>query len=1091
MSSIHPGYLRYPTLHGELIAFACEDDLWLAPAEGGRAWRLTAGVAEASHPRFSPDGTQLAFVGREEGASEVYVMPAEGGPARRLTYQAALCGVAGWWPDGSEIVYASDADRPFRVDRWLYAVSPGGGLPRRLSWGPATTVSFGAGGGVVLGRNTGDPARWKRYRGGTAGDLWIDPSGAGEFRRLVALEGNLASPCWLGDRIYFLSDHEGVGNVYSCTPDGEDVARHTDHEDFYARNLTSDGRRLIYHCGGDLYLLDPGWEQPRKVAVRLGSTLTQRSRRFVPAGRYLDSATLTPDGSGLAITSRGKAFSLNNWDGPVRQHGQPDGVRYRLLTWLNDGQQLIGAAADDGPEEHLVIVTADGSAPERRLESLDLGRTTGLEVSPRGALVATANHRNELHLVDLGAAQPAARRIDRSPFGRIDGLAWSPDGRWLAYSFPDSSQTRAIKLCRVEDGETVFATRPVLRDYGPAFDPEGKYLYFLSLREFNPVYDALQFDLSFPAGARPYAIALRRDVPSPFLPAAIAPEKPADKAEGAAENEATGTEKKEGEPAPIEIDLEGIERRLVAFPVREGLYGKIAGVKGKALYTVYPVEGALGRGWYDLVPAARATLQAYDFGQQKEDALVVGISDFWLSRDSSMLLYRAGERLRLVKAGEKPPEPPGQDPNAPGKATGWLDLERVKVSVRPDFEWRQMFREAWRLQRDHFWVEDMSGLDWNAIYDRYLPLVDRVTTRSELSDLFWELHGELGTSHAYEMGGEYRSGPNYRQGLLGVDWSYDEQAQAYRVAGIVQGDPWSPAATSSLIRPGVALAVGDLVLAINGQPIERASGPGALLVNQADQEVLLTVRRGDEGPRTVTVKALGDEKAARYRDWVESKRKAVHAATDGRVGYLHVPDMGPWGFAEFHRGFLVEHEREALIVDVRYNGGGHVSGLLLQKLARRRLGYDFPRWGAPMPYPAEAPRGPLLALTNEQAGSDGDIFSHTFKLLGLGPLLGKRTWGGVIGIAPSHPLADGTVTTQPEYSFHFNDVGWGVENYGAQPDIEVDNRPQDYAAGVDAQLELAIATALDLLVKQPADRPQPMERRRFSPPRLGPRRVGG
>jgi tricorn protease len=671
--------LRYPTLCDDLIAFACEDDLWLVPAEGGRAWRLTAGVAEASHPRFSPDGKQIAFVGREEGTAEVYVMPTDGGPARRLTYQAALCSVAGWWPDGSEILYASDADRPFRVDRWLYAVRPGGGLPRRLNWGPATTISFGPSGGVVLGRNTGDPARWKRYRGGTAGDLWIDPTGEGEFRRLVALEGNLASPCWLGERVYFLSDHEGIGNVYSCTPDGEDVTRHTDHEDFYARNLTTDGRRLVYHCGGDLYLLDPGWEQPRRVAVQLGSSQTQRSRRFASAGRYLDSATLTADGGGLAITTRGKAFSLNNWDGPVRQHGQPDGVRYRLLSWLNDGQRLIGAAADDGPEEHLVVVTADGSAPEQRLETLNLGRTTGLEVAPHGTLVATANHRNELHLVDLGGEAPSARRIDRSAFGRIDGLVWSPDGRWLAYSFPDSVQTSAIKLCRVEDGEAFAATRPVLRDYGPAFDPEGKYLYFLSLREFNPVYDALQFDLSFPAGARPYAIALRRDVPSPFLPAG----KPAEasRAEAAKAEQAEEQSNKPAEqdkaPAPVEIDLEGIEQRLVAFPVREGLYGRVAGVKGKALYTVYPVEGALGRGWYDLVPAAKATLQAFDFDLQKEDALVVGISDFWLSRDSSMLLYRAGERLRVVKAGEKPPEPPGQDPNAPGKATGWVDLERV------------------------------------------------------------------------------------------------------------------------------------------------------------------------------------------------------------------------------------------------------------------------------------------------------------------------------------------------------------------------------------------------------------------------------
>jgi len=400
-----------------------------------------------------------------------------------------------------------------------------------------------------------------------------------------------------------------------------------------------------------------------------------------------------------------------------------------------------------------------------------------------------------------------------------------------------------------------------------------------------------------------------------------------------------------------------------------------------------------------------------------------------------------------------------------------------------------MFREAWRLQREHFWVEDMSGLNWDAIYDRYLPLVDRVTTRSELSDLLWELQGELGTSHAYEFGGEYRAGPRYRQGFLGADFERDADG-AYRIAALAGGDPWDQEATSALTRPGVDVRPGDALLAVNGQPVGGDVTPGERLVNLAEQEVLLTVRRGDEAPRTVAVRALADERTARYRDWVDAKRRAVHEATGGRVGYVHIPDMGPRGYAEFHRGYLREYDHEALIVDVRFNGGGHVSGLLLQKLARRRMGYDFPRWEAPEPYPAESPRGPLVCLTNEQAGSDGDIFSHTFKLLKLGPLLGKRTWGGVIGINGRHSLADGTVTTQPEYSFFFDDVGWRVENYGTDPDIEVENAPQDYARGADPQLERSIAVALQLLVERPAHAPRPTERPRFAPPKLAPRESG-
>lgn len=1069
------GYFRHPAIHGDRLVFVCEDDLFSVPVTGGVATRLTANPGTTTFPVFSPDGRQIAFVGRDDGPAEAYVMNADGGTPRRLTWFGSLSTTVAWSKDGASVLVASDVGQPFRGYAHLHAVPVAGGPSTPLNVGPARAISFEPSGkGVVIGRNSGDPARWKRYRGGTAGTIWIDTKGDGAYVPLISLRGNLANPMWIGARVYFLSDHEAHGNLYSCRPDGQDLRRHTHHEDFYVRFPASDGRRIAYHAGADLHVFDPPTNATTRVDIRWSSSRPQRNRKFVSASRHLETADMHPAGHSIVLASRGGAFVGALHDGPSSRLGIANGVRHRLPHWLPGGGRVV-AVTDEGGEESLTVFTLDGSAPPRRIAG-DIGRPLDLVVAPAGGdLVALSNQRQEVIVADLAAG--TTKVLEQCPFDRIQGLAFSPDGRYLAYGFADARGVSSIHVTDVRSGEIRRVTRPDFRDGEPAFDPEGKYLYFISGRVFDPVYDSHYFDLGFPKGLRPYLIPLRRDVVSPFASTTRAPRAPdaqaappptptpATTADTAVPVGATAPEAAKGPgsgaaaPPAFSIDFDGIEGRVLAFPVPEGKYLRILGLKGRALFLSIPPEGSLdqeARG-SSAPPAANGHLEAYDFAEDKVISVATGVTWFDTALEGKGTLVRSGNRLRALAPGASARDLSAKD--EPGRETGWIDLERFRVAVDPGAEWGQMFREAWRLQRDQFWTPDFSGVDWQGVHDRYLPLVARVASRAEFSDLMWEVQGELATSHCYEMGGDYRAEPAWYQGFLGADVAFDRASGSWRIARIPTGDSWDAARSSPLSAPGLLLAVGDEILAVDGEPLTADAGPGARLVNVAGRDVTLIVRvKG--AVRTVAVRTMRDEQPLRYRDWVEANRARVHEASGGRLGYVHVPNMGPLGYSEFHRYFKAEVERPGLVVDVRWNGGGHVSQLLLEKLSRRRVAYNFSRHMGAMSYPDSAPMGPMVALTNEYAGSDGDIFSHNFKQYGLGLLIGKRTWGGVVGIWPRHALVDGTVTTQPEFAYWFAKGGFGVEGYGTDPDIEVEIRPQDHAKGLDPQLERGIAEAL-------------------------------
>ena len=1053
------GYYRFAAIAHDAIVFVCEDDLWTVPAAGGTARRLTTSTGEVSTPRLSPDGSTIAFVAREEGGPEVYVMPAAGGLAKRLTFLGSdACSISGWTSDGTSILFCSDAAAPFVRETHAFRVPADGGPAEPLRIGHARSLSQHPDGRLVIGRNNDDPARWKRYKGGTAGDLWVDRDGDGTFSRLVSVAGNPVWPMWVGERVFFLSDHEGIGNLYSVRPDGVDLRRHTQQTEFFVRFPSTDGSRIVYTAGAAVFVYDVDRDENREISIDTPSSAAQASRRFVDISEGLEHFAPSPDGTALALVSRGRPFTMPLWEEATIAHGAGSGVRYRATEWLRDGKRFV-CVSDRSGAERLEIRDASGEAPAVVLADIDLGRVVELAVSPTVDVVAVSNHRHELLLVDLDDRR--VRTIDKSPATHIRDLAFSPDGRWIAYSCavsPDAiampnADTAIVRIAKVKSG-TVHDVTPLLRvDRGPVWDPEGKYLYFISTRDFNPVYDALQFDLSFPQASRPFLVTLRDDVANPFVP------KPAPVHKDRKGDDEDDEHRKETKPARIDIDFEGIGGRILGFPVDEGKYEQLVAARGRALFTQFPLRGIKpeGASWDDDEDDT-GVLLAFDFDQQRVAPLATDVHDIRLGSDGRTLVYTSHDRMRAIDALGELPEDGQDDPklsNEPSRRSGWLDLARASVEIEPRAEWLQMYNEAWRMQREQFWDEAMSGVDWNLVRERYVKLVPLARTRAELSDIMWEMLGELGTSHAYEIGGDHRRPAQYRRGFLGADLLWNGK-DGYDIAKIYRGDSWNRDVDSPLAEPGLAVHEGDTIVAIGGRALSRDVTPDELLVNTAGREIALTLGDGKKERRRVVVHALRDERMLRYRAWVEANRAYVHAQTQGRVGYLHIPDMGPWGFSEFHRGFLSEFNRDALVVDVRYNRGGHVSPLLIEKLARKRVGYDVSRYGPPVPYPPESVGGPIVALTNQFAGSDGDIFSHVFKLYKLGPLVGKRTWGGVIGINPYHRLVDGTITTQPEFSFWFVDVGWKVENYGTDPDYDIDIAPHDDRSGSDPQMQKAL-----------------------------------
>jgi tricorn protease len=1049
---------RFPDVNHTDIVFSYAADLWLVSRGGGIARRITSHDGMEFFPKFSPEGSRIAFSAEYDGNRAVYVIPATGGEPKQLTHYPAQSFpermgldfmVLGWYPDGSKIVYRSHQGT---FNAWvgkLYGVSPDGRMPAALPVPEGGFTSFSPDGKkIAYNRNFREFRTWKRYRGGQALHVYIYDLENGDLQQVTDWEGPDKFPMWYEDKIYFVSDREGRENIFVYEIPTGNVRQVTFHETYDVKWPSLGPDAIVYEWGGYIYMLDLTTEEYNRISIQVPGDHTLRRTRYVSVGENITGGDIAPDGNRVVFSARGNTFTVPAKDGNTRNLTGKTGVHERWPRWSPDGK-WIAYLSDATGEYELYIRPQDG-----RGEPVQL--TQGSETfyfapawSPDSKSIAFGDRKLNLYYVDI--ASKRVHTVDSSEYWEIRQYTWSPDGRWIAYAKPEHNNMNSIFLYSLDNRSTHRVTDYYTTESNPAFDPDGKYLYFISNRDFNPLMAQFESNFLITRSSRPYLVTLRRDIESPFAPRSDEVKINDDDSNDGSQNKDFG------------IDLEGIGDRIVGFPVRPGNYGNVQAVSGKVLYISGGISGLAGP-----VTDEETSLIMYDLEEREEHALLSPVNGYSVSADQKKILYASRNRYGIVevRTGVK-------------VGDGLVNIGNMQVHLDPRAEWKQIFNEVWRLQRDFFYDPDMHGVDWPRMREKYAELMPHVAHRYDLTYVTGELISELGAGHAYKSGGDVPEVEPVKTGLLGAEFELDEATGYYKIGRIYEGENWKTDRRSPLTEPGIDVREGEFIIAIDGEELRAPKTPYQLLVNKAEQLVTLQIndRPRSQGAREVTVKTIDSETQLVYFNWVGKNRRYVNEKTGGRVGYVHLPNMSLEGLQEFVKYFYPQIRKEGLIIDVRYNGGGFVSEMILERLRRVLAGMGIAREGRPTTYPSSVFHGPMVTLLNMYSASDGDYFPYFFREFGLGPLIGTRSWGGVIGIRGTHAgLVDGGSVTQPEFSSYSLDREWHMENVGVIPDIIVDNKPYDEIRGIDAQLDRAIEEVLRKIAEQETELPPPPER---------------
>jgi len=1048
------GYYRSPSIHGNTIVFTSEGDLWTAGTEGGIARRLTTHPGMEDHAAISPDGKLIAFSAQYDGPTEVYTMPLDGGLPTRRTFSGQTSFPVGWTPDG-RILYAT---RKYSTlpNYQLVVLDPRDNAETIVPLAQASQGCYNpAGTTLFFTRMPFQGSYTKRYKGGTAQNIWMYVNNSPEAVPLTPdYTGTSKDAMWWNGRIYFVSDRDGIMNIWSMKEDGSDVRQHTTHKRFDVSSPSLDNGKIVYQLVADLWVYDIASGTDRKIDLRLSSDFDQTREHWIDKPMdYLSSAHISPDGDRVVLTSRGRVFVFPSQQGRVVEVTREEGVRNRIARFFPDGKSLMVISDKSGENEfHRFAANGVGSS-EQLTSNGKVIRFDGLP-SPDGKYIAFADKNLQLWIHNI--AKKETKRIAVSDNGMFFGLAWSPDSKWLCYVRNVDNDNAVIMLYSLEQGSMTPLTSDRVDSWSPAWSPDGKWLYFLSDRTFRSVvsspWGSRQPDPFFDKTTKIYALGLTPGEVFPFLPENELTKKETDKKE-----EKADSKKKGGTTSPVVIALNGIEQRLYEVPVSVGRYADLS-VGEKALFVL---SSDVGLG-------AKRKLEAIEIKKNdvKAKTLVEAVSGYELSGNGKKILVLKDNQLYVIDAGTSAPSALSEKK---------VDISKWKFSVQPRDEWRQMFADAWRLERDYFYDRNMHGIDYEGLFKRYVPFVDRVTDRAELSDLLGHLVGELTALHTFVYGGDLRKGEdNIAVGSLGARLVRDEQRKGWKVDYIYQTSPEYPENLSPLAKPQVNIKEGDVIVSINGVPALSVDNPSELLRNTAGRQVLLSVLpKGSSSPRDVIVEPIsaGAESNLRYDDWEYTRRLRVDKESNDEIGYVHLRAMGGGNYTEWVKNFYPVFNRKGLIIDVRHNRGGNIDSWILGKLLRKAWFYWQPRIGNPSWNMQYAFRGHMVVLCNERTASDGEAFAEGFRRLGLGKVIGTRTWGGEIWLSSGNRLVDKGIATAAETGVYGPERIWLIEGHGVDPDIVIDNLPHATFEGKDAQLEEAIKFLKEQIKKEPVEVP--------------------